>query len=311
MAVRICRPPSPPVRRRKSNSNPFVEENEIMARNLSAARSMPALAERKIYNQTRGSQRGPITRLMSPSDLGQYLKPFVFLDLVDAPSSITSSDNLHPHSGIATVTVLTEGNLRFDMGEWGAGRLDYGGVEWMRAGSGIWHGGEYRPDSAPRFMGFQLWVALPAALEASAPEWQFVEASGIPQVGPARLIVGSYQDRMSPVRAFDGMNYLLVTLEPGETWVYETPVGHEVGWLSLSHGSLLGGGGFNAGDMIAFDRSDAAIPLQAGPEGATFVLGSAAPHPHDLVLGYYSVHTTEEALKAGEARIAEVRGLYT
>ncbi|MFS8047539.1 pirin family protein [Rhizobium sp. BR 314] len=281
-----------------------------MSRNLSAARPMPTLVERKIYSQTRGSQRGPITRLMSPSDLGQYLKPFVFLDAVDAPSSITSSDNLHPHSGIATVTVLTEGNLRFDMGKWGTGRLDYGGVEWMRAGSGIWHGGEYRPDSASHFKGFQLWVALPAALEASAPEWQFLEAPNIPEIGPARLIVGAYQDKMSPVRAFAGINYLLVTLAPGEAWAYETPSGHEVGWLSVSHGSLSAGGEILAGDMVAFDRSDAAIQIQAGPDGATFVLGSALPHPHDLVQGYYSVHTSEEALKAGEARIADVRSLY-
>ncbi|NEU97119.1 pirin family protein [Bradyrhizobium sp. UFLA 03-164] len=204
----------------------------------------------------------------------------------------------------------TEGNLRFDMGDWGTGLLDYGGVEWMRAGSGIWHGGEYRPAGASRFKGFQLWVALPAAQEASAPEWQFIEASGIPTVGPARLIVGAYQGKASPVRAFNGLNYLLVTLAPGETWVYETPVGHEVGWLSLSHGSLLGDGRYKAGDMIAFDRSDAAISLQSGPEGATFVLGSAVPHPYDLVLGYYSVHTSDEALKAGEARIADVRHLY-
>jgi hypothetical protein len=59
--------------------------------------------------------------------------------------------------------------------------------------------------------------------------------------------------------------------------------------------------------MIAFDRSDAPIPLRAGANGATFVLGSAVPHPHDLVLGYYSVHTSKKALEAGEARIAEIR----
>lgn len=282
-----------------------------MSHNPSAARIMPAPVQRKVFARTSGSQRGPITRLMSPSDLGQHLKPFVFLDMVDAPSSITSSDNLHPHSGIATVTVLTEGNLRFNMGKWGTGRLDYGGVEWMRAGSGIWHGDEYRPDSAPRFKGFQLWVALPAALEASEPEWQFIEANGIPEVGPARLIIGAYQGKTSPVRAFDGLNYLLVTLAPGEAWSYEPPAGHGVGWLSLSHGSLSGDGQYEACDLIAFDRSDAAIPLQAGPEGATFVLGSAAPHPHELVLGYYSIHTTQEALRAGEARIEEVRDLYS
>ena len=37
-----------------------------------------------------------------------------------------------------------------------------------------------------------------------------------------------------------------------------------------------------------------------------FVLGSAAPHEHDLVLGYYSVHTSKEALRNGEAHILSI-----
>lgn len=278
-----------------------------MPNSIASTEGLLATSPRAVVQRTRGSGHGPIVRLMSPSDLGQRLKPFVFLDLVDSDSSIARGMNIHPHSGIATVTVITEGNLRFDKGDWGTGLLDYGGVEWMRAGSGIWHGDEFRPDSAPRFKAFQLWVALPAALESSAPEWQFVEASGIPQVGPVKLIVGAYNGVSSPVRSFEGMNYLLVTLAPGEEWVYDTPAGHQVGWLSLSHGSLEGQAPFNTGDMVVFDRSDDPIPLQAGPTGATFVLGSAIPHPHDLVLGYYSVHTSAAALEAGEARIAEIR----
>jgi hypothetical protein len=38
---------------------------------------------------------------------------------------------------------------------------------------------------------------------------------------------------------------------------------------------------------------------------AEFVLGSAAPHAHALVLGYYSVHTTPAALRDGEAHIGD------
>jgi hypothetical protein len=134
-----------------------------------------------------------------------------------------------------------------------------------------------------------------------------VEASEIPQIGPAHLIFGAYGGKQSPVRSPDGVNYLLVTLRPGEEWIYDTPSGHGVGWLALSRGSIVAESIFMAGDMIAFDRSDAPIPLRAGANGATFVLGSAVPHPHDLVLGYYSVHTSKKALEAGEARIAEIR----
>ena len=41
------------------------------------------LTQRRVVHRTRGHGHGPITRLMSPSDLGQYLKPFVFLDIFD------------------------------------------------------------------------------------------------------------------------------------------------------------------------------------------------------------------------------------
>jgi hypothetical protein len=39
---------------------------------------------RRIVHRTRGYGDGPIVRLMSPSDLGEQLKPFVFLDLFEA-----------------------------------------------------------------------------------------------------------------------------------------------------------------------------------------------------------------------------------
>jgi hypothetical protein len=38
------------------------------------------------------------------------------------------------------------------------------------------------------------------------------------------------------------------------------------------------------------------------------VLGSAVKHPHPLVCGYYSVHTSEPALAIGEAGIRRVAG---
>jgi hypothetical protein len=36
------------------------------------------------------------------------------------------------------------------------------------------------------------------------------------------------------------------------------------------------------------------------------VLGSAIKHPHPLVLGYYSVHTSEAALALGEVEINRI-----
>jgi hypothetical protein len=47
---------------------------------------------------------------MSPADLGEILKPFVFLDLHHLRSQVS----IHPHSGLATITVIADGDLRFD-----------------------------------------------------------------------------------------------------------------------------------------------------------------------------------------------------
>ncbi|WP_260954420.1 pirin family protein [Pseudomonas citri] len=265
---------------------------------------------RRVVQRTRGHGHGPITRLMSPSDLGQVVKPFVFLDIFDANrATLQAMANmpLHPHSGVATVTVFTEGRMRYSDVEAGSGTLGYGGVEWMRAGSGVWHGKEMTPDDVSRIQGFQLWLSLPAEVENGEPVSRYIEARDMVQAGPAYVIVGKYDGMQSPVPAPEGINYLLVTLRAGERWTYQPPAGHDVGWLALAQGSLGGAAAVVAGEMVVFEPSETPIVLEAaGAADAVFVLGSAVPHPYPLHLGYYSVHTSAAALEAGEARIAEL-----
>jgi hypothetical protein len=50
---------------------------------LHLAKSTSPSRARAIVQRTRGRTLGPATRLMSPSELGEMLKPFVFLDLFD------------------------------------------------------------------------------------------------------------------------------------------------------------------------------------------------------------------------------------
>src|SRR5687768_127814 len=194
---------------------------------------------RTIVHKTRGYGHGAIVRLMSPSDLGKQLKPFVFLDLFEADMrGLAGSMPVHPHSGIATVTVFTEGDVTFDDPHAGHGTIRYGGVEWVRVGKGMWHGKELSAGASPMVQGFQLWIALPPDLETAEPEAQYVVSEQMPSSGPARLIVGSYAGAASPVRAPGGINYLLVTLKPGERWTYEPPVGHTIAWLAVGRGAL-------------------------------------------------------------------------
>jgi hypothetical protein len=60
------------------------------------------------------------------------------------------------------------------------------------------------------------------------------------------------------------------------------------------------------GDLAAFEPSSAAVEFEALTD-TEFVLGSAAPHEHDIVPGYYSVHTSPDALREGEARTSSIQ----
>jgi redox-sensitive bicupin YhaK (pirin superfamily) len=275
----------------------------------SIVKTLTETARRSVRQVRRstGGGHGPITRLVSPSDLGEVLKPFVFLDRFAAPASFVGAMPLHPHSGIATITVLTEGNARFDDPESGHGTMDYAGVEWMRASNGVWHGKEMSAGTSDSVAGFQLWIALPPELENAVPDSQYVESSDIPAIGPARLVLGNYAGTQSPVRSPRGVNYIMIRLQPGERWVYNTPDDHTVAWLAVADGSLIGAAPAKAGDLVIFDSGPGIIEVEAAADSKTvFVLGSAVAHPHDLVLGNYSVHTTGDALARGEAQITRL-----
>ena len=180
---------------------------------------------REIIYRTSGQAHGPITRLMSPSDLGELLKPFVFLDLAGFDGRFAPTPmgfGWHPHSGIATVTVMLEGAVRYAETTGNEGVLPPGGVE-----------------------------------------------------------------------------------GPGERWTYHPPRGHTVAWVAVHEGVLRTSSPIPSGEIAIFEPSEESIDFVA--EGKTgFVLGSAAKHPHDLVLGNYSVHTSTEALREGEAEIRRI-----
>jgi hypothetical protein len=102
------------------------------------------------------------------------------------------------------------------------------------------------------------------------------------------------------------LNYLALRLKAGEGWRDPTALGHTVGWVSVSVGRLQVPDSVDAGELAVFDSSDAAIDLRASVD-AEFVIGSAVPHAHDLVLGSHSVHTSLAALRASEQRLGEIR----
>ena len=259
---------------------------------------------RPVQYRTRGHQRGGITRLVSPSDLGQHIKPFVFLDDFNIAPTGKPLGGMHPHSGIATLTVVASGAMEYVETTGRSGVVETGGVEWMHAGGGVWHGGGAVGTANVR--GFQLWVALPPEDENGPSHSTYLAPGQVQAEGPARVILGVLGNASSAIRTRASINYLHVRLRDGERWRYVPPAGHVVGWAAPMTGRLHAGGAVLESEVGVFAEGEGALDFMA--EGDTeFVLGSAPKHPHELVLGYYSVHTSAEALARGEAGIDKIR----
>src|SRR4051812_10755493 len=207
-----------------------------------AARSLQQLPTagshpRRIVHASRGNRHGPITRLFSPGDLGEVLKPFVFLDYAVLPATERPLFGMHPHSGIATITLALAGSLAYEDTTGKAGVLPAGGVEWMRAGAGVWHDGKIEPGEP--MQGFQLCLALPAHLELAAAQSQYIDPDAVPHEGPVTVVLGKYGAARSAIRSPEGVNYFKVELEAGQTWNYDPPLEHTVGWVAVYEGTLL------------------------------------------------------------------------
>jgi redox-sensitive bicupin YhaK (pirin superfamily) len=147
---------------------------------------------------------------------------------------------------------------------------------------------------------------LPPELELGPTISIYQAPEEVSQDGSARVLLGSYGSASSAIASPSPINYLAVRLKAGERWRYEPPTRHTVLWVAIASGALAAPEELRHGDLAAFEPSSEAVEFEALTD-TEFVLGSAVPHRHNLVLGYYSVHTSPDALRDGEAHISGIR----
>jgi redox-sensitive bicupin YhaK (pirin superfamily) len=267
---------------------------------ITTAKHTMTAGPRRIVHRTRGETKGPMTRLVGPSDQGQLIKPFILLSYINFPTETHLTFGLHPHSGIASVGMLIDGSLHLRDSRDAPVTLEAGGMEWICSGSGIWHGG---PVTVSRhFRGFQMWMSLPPQFELTEPREQFLLPDEVPEAGRVRILLGSYSKLQSPIDAPWPITYLHVRLSAGERWNYEPPRDHDVLWIALHSGSLDVGSEVEEGELVIFEEGNQAVDFLANGD-CEFVLGSALRSPHDLVESSGSVHTSADALQRAQAQI--------
>ncbi|WP_170569267.1 pirin family protein [Ruegeria atlantica] len=233
------------------------------------------------------------------------LDPFLLFDDFrnDRPQDYQAGFPWHPHRGIETITYVLAGTVEHSDSLGNSGTLGAGDVQWMTAGSGILHQEMPTGNQLGQMHGFQLWGNLPSAQKMTAPRYQDVKSTEIPEITDddgttVRVIVGEFWGRTGPV---DGIaadpQYLDIQIPAGVkktfridtyrrafAYVFEGQAAFAD--ASQPTGVLLekevAGEEVNIRDMsgdrtlVRFGNGDE-VTVQAGPEGVRFLLISGAP----------------------------------
>jgi hypothetical protein len=223
--------------------NALAERNRITERDS-------LVAIRRVVHRTRGANHGPITRLVSPSDLGELIKPFVFRDLFDSRRTKANRSASIPTPGSQRSLFYSAVPSSMKIPPARAAcclRAASNGCEPAAVfGTGV-------VLQISHIHGLQLWIALPPEFENAAPESQYVAPEDVPQDGPVSVMLGRYGAARSPVHAPDFVNYLQVKLEDGERWRYQPPAGHTVAWVFAYAGHIDGPEPVAAGELAVSD----------------------------------------------------------
>ena len=230
---------------------------------------------------------GFLVRRLLPAAARQAVGPFIFFDHFGPSTELPSANHdvrPHPHIGLATVTYLFDGAIMHRDSLGSVQEITPGAVNWMTAGSGIVHS-ERRPERLTRQTyvnhGLQLWAALPAEHEETAPAFTHTAASELPQLevdgAQVRVLVGEAFGRVSPVVTFSPTLYLDVRLVPGAA-LSLPPLAEERAVYPVD-GDLLVDGTLLPAQQMGVLPAGATVSLSAAQPLRLVVIGRCAAGP--------------------------------
>ena len=253
------------------------------------------------------------------------LDPFLLFDDFrnDRPEDFLRGFPWHPHRGIETITYVLSGTVDHGDSLGNAGTLGAGDVQWMTAGSGILHQEMPKGNAQGQMHGFQLWGNLPGSLKMTAPRYQDVRGSEIPEIidddgTRVKVIVGEFWGKRGPVdgiaadpqyldihvpagvtktfridtyrRAFayvfDGAGRFADASAPTGVRLEKEVMGNEVNIRDLSGNRTL----------VRFGTGDE-VTVTAGPDGVRFLLISGAPIEEPVAWHGPIVMNTQDELR--------------
>jgi redox-sensitive bicupin YhaK (pirin superfamily) len=210
------------------------------------------------------------------------LDPFLMLDYFnsDDPNDYIAGFPEHPHRGFVTVTYMLDGHMLHQDSMGNRGDLGPGGVQWMKAASGVLHS-EMPQQEAGLMRGFQIWINLPAREKMSAPAYQEFTAARLPTVrengAEIKVIAGSHAGRTGPVSdPHTDACYLDVALAAEYRFAHRAEADHQ-GFVYCFEGGLTIDGTELPGHHLAVLDTSRLWSLTADKSGARFIMVTGRP----------------------------------
>ncbi len=146
--------------------------------------------------------------------------PFLMLDSFGTDSTVRGPGfPWHPHRGIITISYMVTGEIEHEDSMGNHGMIGAGGVQWMKAASGIVHQEMPHPGKQG-IRGLQFWLNLSSEEKMSDPDYGDIPASQIPIVSPVSgvkvaILAGKQFDYTGPMHfSRTEPEMIVVTLEP-------------------------------------------------------------------------------------------------
>lgn len=261
-------------------TNPEIDPAEYECAHVECAEAIDIITAREV---PLGGLRAMTVRRTLPQRKRSLIGPWCFVDHF-GPDDVAATGGMqiarHPHTGLATVTLLFHGEIEHIDSTGFSNVVRPGEVNLMIAGSGISHS-EFSSDTTEKLHGVQVWYALPDALRSGMPESQhFVPTWAEVPGGRVLIYLGSIAGQVSPVETRVAAHAAEVVVDPGQTVEIALDPEDE-------HGVLLDSGelSLGAGDHEQTLGTDELAYLPPGASALRLTAGAEAPVRAILVGG--------------------------
>lgn len=241
---------------------------------------MTRTVEKKVKGfRTRDGAGVSLVRVLGNGTVKDF-DPILMLDSFDSlnPADYTAGFPMHPHRGIETISYVVAGKMahRDSLGSEDA--ISDGEVQWMTAGSGIMH--EEMIPAAPRLLGVQLWLNLPAADKMMPPAYHSIRRESIPQVelegGSLRVLAGEYRDTAGFQGRHLPLDYYDVYVKPGAAVTVETKPGRTVMAFTLLGDAVISGEAVSEKTAVKLSDGESVEIKSSGGELHVLIMSSRA-----------------------------------